>query len=159
MTAGTDYSVQVGFVDNYGTASSSKTVDFTTYQPGKPTAGTISVTQNAEGKYTVTASGFTAIEPAVIKQYVFTFGTRTIKTDTNTAIFFPVMPNTLYQVSCYVVDSFNQQSNTVNIPYETFGEIPEVNIMLGKMLIMTAESTGTITVDTVDNLIDDLVRS
>lgn len=159
MTAGTDYSVQVGFVDNYGTASSSKTVEFTTYQLGVPTAGTISVTQNADGKYTVTASGFAAMTPAVIKQYVFTFGIKTIKTDTNTATFFPIMPNTLYQVSCYVVDDFNQRSNVVTIPYETFGEIPEVNIILGKMLIMTAESTSTITVDTVDNTIDDLVRS
>ena len=125
MTAGTDYSVQVGFVDNYGTASSSKTVNFTTNKPAIPTGGTVSVSDITYNSAKMTYSGFKAGAGARIARYDVVMrpepgdepwinnGLKTLYAETG------LPPNTYCIARVTAVDNYSQRSAAVDAYFKT----------------------------------------
>lgn len=120
LSPNTKYTLQCRLVDNYGTASSAASVDYTTPKPSAPNAGTLSLTSKTSSSIKITASGYSATSPATISEYKWKIGNGDWSSgDGNSATFTELEPNTKYTIQFKVIDNYGTESSVKQIEVTT----------------------------------------
>ena len=108
----TSYNFYVRLVDNYGQASGSATVSFTTKKPAAPTRGTVSVSSKTYNSITYSWSGFSFGEGGTWGKYQYSYDNNSwVDIGQNTShTRSSLSPNTNYTLYIRLVDKYDQAS-------------------------------------------------
>lgn len=142
LSPNTKYTRYVRCVDNYGTASASKSVTFTTLKPAAPTLNSIKATPSLNS-ISVTANA-TAGSGASISKYMWRIDSGSWTQGQITQNFSGLNPNTTHTIECYVVDNYSQNSSTKSVTSTTLK--PSAPSISGIQIIESNYSSITISI-------------